>query len=96
MTTLTWTCCWCEQTVEKGTQPDPTGCPRHGQHTWDVVMPTTYREYEAIIHTQPKPDWCKACQSPGFGPSHWPLFSCRSANGPGKGIRPHCTCDGCF
>jgi hypothetical protein len=60
-----------------------------------LIMPDTDAEYEALKERLgPRPNPC--CQ-PGSPVQHWPLFEyCRGANGPGKPIRPHCTCDSCF
>jgi hypothetical protein len=57
------------------------------------VMPHDRDEYERMRTADPRPGPC--CST--TGPAHWPLFAhCGGGNGPGRPIRPHCTCDACF
>ncbi|MFI5814938.1 hypothetical protein ACIA7S_28765 [Streptomyces sp. NPDC051643] len=59
-----------------------------------VIMPTDYAEYQRMRDANPRPGPC--CQTAGPVP-HWPMWHyCGDNNGPGKPIRPHCTCDACF
>jgi hypothetical protein len=59
-----------------------------------VVMPTDYTVYEQMRRENPRPGQCCASAGPV---QHWPMFHhCGGGNGPGKRIRPHCTCDSCF
>lgn len=59
-----------------------------------VIMPTDREEYRRMREGNRYPGPC--CETAG-PVQHWPLFEhCGGGNGPGKPIRPHCTCDGCF
>jgi hypothetical protein len=58
-----------------------------------LVMPTDKDEYDRMRDADPRPGPC--CNSAG-PVAHWPMYHCRSVNGPGKPIRPHCTCGNCF
>ncbi|MFG3287294.1 hypothetical protein ACGF3G_00530 [Streptomyces sp. NPDC048179] len=59
-----------------------------------VVMPTDYAEYMAMRRENPRPGPCCTTAGPV---EHWPMFHrCGGGNGPGRTIRPHCTCDRCF
>lgn len=62
-----------------------------------VIMPADpldYRDLRACIGRLVP--GCQPCATGAFGPEHWPLQTCRGGNGPGRPIRPHCTCDSCF
>jgi hypothetical protein len=59
-----------------------------------VVMPTDQEEYRRTRQENPRPG--RYCDTAG-PVEHWPLFHhCGGGNGPGRPIRPHCTCDACF
>lgn len=61
-----------------------------------VIMPHDWREYARMRAADPSPADCPTC-TPGYPVPHWPLSAhCGGGNAPGKVIRPHCTCDGCF
>ena len=58
------------------------------------LMPTDKATYDHMRDTNPRPGPC--CHTNGYVP-HWPSWAhCGGGNGPGKPIRPHCTCDSCF
>lgn len=59
-----------------------------------AVMPHDRAAYDRMRDTNPRPGPC--CQTSGPVP-HWPMWAhCGGGNGPGKPIRPHCTCNSCF
>lgn len=64
----------------------------------DLVMPEGYQRHTfsrtpaALAHVEA----CTSCTPGEFGPPHWPSEHCGGGNAPGRPIRTHCTCDGCF
>lgn len=82
--------CWPDATTATAEARSALATP----HPQADVMPHDRAEYDRMRDTNPRPGPC--CTAAGPVP-HWPMWAhCGGGNGPGKPIRPHCTCDSCF